>query len=56
MLGGLAIKGKNYSLEIKDPWKRSWHLKTLPNLQYYEARVDIFLQVPILRDKVKFNL
>jgi hypothetical protein len=36
MFAGLAIKGKNYSLEIKHPWKRSCHLKTLPDLQYYE--------------------
>ena len=56
-LGDLAIdSGPNFSLEVRDQWKKCGFIRTLNGVQFYEARVDIFLQAPIFTHQVRCNL
>ena len=58
MLGDLALdkNSPNFCLEMKDPWKRAAFIKTVNEIQFYKARVDIFLMAPVLPHHVRIDL
>jgi hypothetical protein len=50
------LNDDDYSLEVKDPWKRSRHLVTCTDLQFFEACVDILLLAASLPSQLKLTL
>ncbi len=58
MLGDMALDKTtpNFCLEIKDPWKRAAFIKTVNEIQFYEAHVDIFLRTAVHPHHVKIDL
>ena len=55
-MSSVKLNDDDFSLEVKDPWKRSRHLVTRTDLQFFEARVDILLLAAILPSQLKLAL